>query len=46
MRIAIVTDAWSPQVNGVVTTLQRTAAALENLGHEARVLSVHGNVVL
>ena len=34
MKIAIVTDAWSPQVNGVVTTLQRTAAALEKRGHE------------
>jgi len=39
MKIAIVTDAWSPQVNGVVTTLQRTSAALEQRGHEVRVLS-------
>ncbi len=43
MKIAIVTDAWSPQVNGVVTTLQRTAAALEALGHEARVFSPNGH---
>jgi glycosyltransferase involved in cell wall biosynthesis len=43
MRIAIVTDAWSPQVNGVVTTLQRTAGALDKLGHEARVLSAQGH---
>jgi glycosyltransferase involved in cell wall biosynthesis len=34
MRIAIVTDAWRPQTNGVVTTLQRTAAELSALGHE------------
>ena len=46
MRIAIVTDAWAPQVNGVVTTLQRTAAALETLGHEVRVLSANGHVTI
>ena len=43
MKIAIVTDAWSPQVNGVVTTLQRTVAALEQLGHEVAVLSPDGH---
>src|SRR5262245_2239889 len=43
MKIAIVTDAWSPQVNGVVTTLKRTAAALETLGHEVRVFSPDGH---
>lgn len=46
MRIAIVTDAWSPQVNGVVTTLQRTAAALETLGTEVRVLSTAGHTTI
>ena len=39
MKLAIVTDAWEPQVNGVVTTLRRTRAALEALGHEVAVLS-------
>jgi glycosyltransferase involved in cell wall biosynthesis len=34
VRIAIVTDAWTPQTNGVVTTLQRTAEGLRSLGHE------------
>src|SRR5688572_14708264 len=34
MRIAIVTDAWSPQTNGVVSTLRQTASCLERLGHE------------
>lgn len=34
MRIAIVTDAWSPQTNGVVSTLRQTAACLEKAGHE------------
>ncbi|WP_242417233.1 glycosyltransferase family 4 protein [Sphingomonas panni] len=33
MRIAIVSDAWSPQVNGVVRTLQTTIARLQQRGH-------------
>lgn len=33
MRILIVTDAWSPQVNGVVTTVRNTVRELEVLGH-------------
>jgi hypothetical protein len=32
MRILIATDAWEPQVNGVVRSLQHTAAALSALG--------------
>ena len=39
MRIAIVTDAWSPQVNGVVRTLQATRAELERMGHKVLVIS-------
>lgn len=39
MRIAIVTDAWKPQVNGVVTTLICTARSLEEFGHEVEVFS-------
>jgi len=34
MRIAIVTDAWHPQTNGVVTTLNRTGECLRELGYE------------
>ena len=34
MRIAIVTDAWHPQINGVVRTLGHTGQHLQNLGHE------------
>lgn len=34
MRIAILTDAWFPQVNGVVRTLNKTIAILEKWGHE------------
>ena len=39
MKLAIVTDAWRPQVNGVVTTLLRTSEALEALGHRVTVFS-------
>jgi glycosyltransferase involved in cell wall biosynthesis len=38
VRIAIVTDAWRPQTNGVVQTLSTTAQALGTLGHEVRVI--------
>ena len=34
MRIALVTDAWRPQVNGVVTTLVELVQGLQALGHE------------
>jgi glycosyltransferase involved in cell wall biosynthesis len=33
MRILIATDAWAPQVNGVVTTITSTVRELERLGH-------------
>lgn len=39
MRIAIVTDAWTPQVNGVVRTLQTIRAELESMGHPVEVIS-------
>jgi len=39
LRLALVTDAWAPQVNGVVRTLQRTKAELERLGHEIEIIS-------
>jgi glycosyltransferase involved in cell wall biosynthesis len=34
MRIMIVTDAWLPQTNGVVSTLRQTGVALGRFGHE------------
>src|SRR5262245_65809696 len=34
MRIAIVTDALHPQVNGVVRTLGQTGQHLQKLGHQ------------
>ena len=42
MRIALATDAWAPQTNGVVTTLAATADTLTGLGHTVRVLSPRG----
>ncbi|HVE49389.1 MAG TPA: glycosyltransferase family 1 protein [Casimicrobiaceae bacterium] len=42
MRISIVTDAWFPQVNGVVVTLTHTIAGLERLGHRVDVISPEG----
>jgi glycosyltransferase involved in cell wall biosynthesis len=36
LRILIVTDAWAPQVNGVVRTLEMTGQELVRLGHEVR----------
>jgi glycosyltransferase involved in cell wall biosynthesis len=42
MRILIATDAWAPQVNGVVTALVNTVACLRKWGHEVHVLSPEG----
>lgn len=39
MRIAIVTDAWEPQVNGVVNTLKATVACLRGMDHEVLMLA-------
>ena len=39
MNILIVTDAWSPQVNGVVRTLQSVRSELEAMGHAVSVIS-------
>jgi len=36
LKILIVTDAWTPQVNGVVRTLQTVGRELTALGHEVR----------
>ena len=34
MKVLIVTDAWDPQVNGVVKTLQFSGRELQKRGHE------------
>lgn len=39
MRILIVTDAWAPQVNGVVRTLAATRDALSAMGHEVSLIA-------
>lgn len=38
MHILIISDAWTPQVNGVVRTLQNTKAELEAMGHRVTVI--------
>ena len=38
LRILIVTDAWEPQVNGVVRTLKTTIAQLRAMGQEVDVV--------
>ena len=38
MKIALITDAWQPQVNGVVTTLVELVRELEQLGHTVKVI--------
>ena len=39
MRILLATDAWEPQVNGVVRTLTRVTAELRDLGDQVEVIS-------
>lgn len=39
LRIAIVTDAWRPQVNGVVRTLTETKKQLELMGHAVEMIA-------
>jgi hypothetical protein len=42
LRIMIVTDAWFPQVNGVVRTLKATADELGKRGHEMIMVTPEG----
>lgn len=42
MRILIVTDAWEPQVNGVVRTLKAIRCELERMGHGVSLISPDG----
>jgi hypothetical protein len=42
LRILLATDAWAPQINGVVVTLRNTALWLQRWGHEVEVLSPEG----
>lgn len=42
MKIAIVTDAWLPQVNGVVTTLLELKQGIESRGHAVQMIEPSG----
>jgi hypothetical protein len=42
MRIMLVTDAWDPQVNGVVRTMKRVITECEAMGHEWDIVSPNG----
>jgi glycosyltransferase involved in cell wall biosynthesis len=42
MRILIVTDAWSPQINGVVTSISYTIRELQQFGHEIGTITPDG----
>jgi glycosyltransferase involved in cell wall biosynthesis len=42
MRLLIVSDAWWPQVNGVVVTLVHTIAELRRLGHDVSTITPEG----
>ena len=42
MKIAIVTDAWLPQVNGVVTTLLELKQGIESHGHAVQMIEPSG----
>ena len=39
MKIMIITDAWEPQVNGVVRTLKQTCAELTAMGHQVGMIT-------
>lgn len=42
MRILIVSDAWRPQTNGVVRTLETTISHIERRGHEVSTVTPTG----
>ena len=42
MRIVIATDAWTPQVNGVVNSLRNTRDSLVAMGHEVLMITPAG----
>jgi glycosyltransferase involved in cell wall biosynthesis len=42
VKILIISDAWHPQINGVVRTLEMTVKELARLGHETRIVGPEG----
>ena len=41
MKIPLITDAWLPQINGVVTTLIELVREMQALGHQVEVIDPH-----
>ena len=46
MRLLIVTDAWHPQVNGVVTTLSNIGQEICRQGHQVDFLTPEGKTTI
>lgn len=46
LKVLIVTDAWAPQVNGVVRTLEMLGRDLRGMGHEVRYATPEGRFTL
>lgn len=46
LKVLIVTDAWAPQVNGVVRTLEMLGRDLRAMGHEVRYATPEGRFTL
>ena len=42
MKIMIVTDAWAPQINGVVTTLEKMGEELNKVGNKVKYITPEG----
>ncbi|HEX5282392.1 MAG TPA: glycosyltransferase family 1 protein [Micropepsaceae bacterium] len=46
LKLLIVTDAWKPQVNGVVRTLEYLGRELTDMGHQVRFATPEGHPTL
>jgi glycosyltransferase involved in cell wall biosynthesis len=46
VKILIVTDAWAPQVNGVVRTLEMLGRQLAGMGHQVRYVTAENHTTL
>ncbi|MGA7710675.1 MAG: glycosyltransferase family 1 protein [Rhizomicrobium sp.] len=46
LKVLIVTDAWAPQVNGVVRTLEMLGRDLIALGHDVRYATPEGRITI
>jgi len=46
LKVMIVTDAWAPQVNGVVRTLEMLGRELTLLGHDVRYVTPQGRITV